>query len=163
MKRIFFFTLFLLILSTFSAFAQNGKSIYQKYSDAENVSAVYISPAMFRLIGKIPELQINDSDLNLAPVIRSLTGMYILNSENQDINAGLHGDVDRFIRNGRYEMLMEVKDSGETVRMYTVGDSKTIESFVMLAVDGGEVTFICLDGQMPREETEKLIIEAAKK
>ena len=60
------------------------------------------------------------------------------------------------------ELLMEAKDDGEVVRMYTVGDSKTIESFVMIAVDGGEVTFICLDGQMPRDETEKLIIEATK-
>ena len=162
MKRIFFFTLFLLILSTFSTFAQNGKSIYQKYSDAENVSAVYISPAMFRLIGKIPELEINDSGVNLAPVIRSLTGMYILNSENQSINASLRGEVERFIQGGRYELLMEVKDDGETVRMYTVGDKKTIESFVMLAVDGNEVTFICLDGQMPRDETEKLLAESIK-
>ena len=162
MKRILFFTIILLILSTFSAFAQNGKSIYQKYSDAEDVSAVYISPAMFRLIGKIPELEINDSGVNLAPVVRSLTGMYILNSENQTINAGLRGDVDRFIKGGRYELLMEAKDDGEVVRMYTVGDSKTIESFVMIAQDGDEVTFICLDGQMPRDETEKLIIEATK-
>ena len=117
---------------------------------------------MFRLIGKIPELEINDSDLNLAPVIRSLSGMYVLNSRNQSINAGLHGDVDRFIRGGRYEMLMEAKENGSTVRMYTVGDNKTIESFVMFVVDGDETTFVCLDGQMPREETEKLILEAAK-
>ncbi len=162
MKRILIFTAIVLFLCPLACLAQNGKSIYQKYSDAENVSAVYISPAMFRLIGKIPELEINDSDVNLAPVIRSLTGMYILNSENQAINANLSSDVDRFIRGGRYEMLMEVKDSGETVRMYTVGDKKTIESFVMLAVDGNEVTFICLDGQMPRDETEKLIVEATK-
>ena len=151
-----------LLLTTITAFAQNGKSIYQKYSDAEGVSAVYISPAMFRLIGKIPELEVNDSGLNLAPVIRSLTGMYVLNSENQSINASLRGDVDRFIKGGRYELLMEAKDDGEVVRMYTVGDSKTIESFVMLAVDDNEMTFVCLDGQMPREETEKLIIEATR-
>ena len=162
MKRILFLTVILLIVSALSAFAQNGRSIYQKYSDAENVSAVYISPAMFRLIGKIPELEINDSDVNLAPVVRTLTGMYILNSENQAINASLRGDVDRFIKGGRYELLMEAKDDGETVRMYTVGDSKTIESFVMFVVDGDETTFICLDGQMPREQTEKLILEAAK-
>lgn len=162
MKRIFFLTAILLILSTFSAFAQNGKSIYQKYSDAEDVSAVYISPAMFRLIGRIPDLEINDSDVNLAPVVRTLTGMYVLNSENQAINASLRGDVERFIKGGRYELLMEAKDSGEIVRMYTVGNNKTIESFVMLAVDGDETTFVCLDGQMPREQTEKLIIEATK-
>ncbi len=162
MKRIIIFTAILMILCPLACFAQNGKSIYQKYSDAENVSAVYISPAMFRLIGKIPDLEVHDNDVNLAPVIRSLTGMYILNSENQAINASLRGDVDRFIKGGRYEMLMEAKDDGETVRMYTVGDSKTIESFVMIALDGDEVTFICLDGQMPRERTEKLIAEAMK-
>ena len=162
MKRILFLTVILLIVSALSAFAQNGRSIYQKYSDAENVSAIYISPAMFRLIGKIPELEINDSDVNLAPVVRTLTGMYILNSENQAINASLRGDVDRFIKGGRYELLMEAKDDGETVRMYTVGDSKTIESFVMFVVDGDETTFVCLDGQMPREETEKLILEATR-
>lgn len=162
MKRILFLTVILLIVSTFSVFAQNGKSIYQKYSDAEDVSAVYISPAMFRLIGKIPELEVNDSGLNLAPVIRSLTGMYVLNSENQSINASLRGDVDRFIKGGRYELLMEAKEDGEVVRMYTVGDSKTIESFVMFVVDGDEMTFVCLDGQMPREETEKLILEATR-
>ena len=162
MKRILFLTVILLIVSALSAFAQNGKSIYQKYSDAEDVSAVYISPAMFRLIGKIPELEVNDSGLNLAPVIRSLTGMYVLNSENQSINASLRGDVDRFIKGGRYELLMEAKEDGEVVRMYTVGDSKTIESFVMFVVDGDETTFVCLDGQMPREETEKLILEATR-
>ena len=55
MKRIII--LFAALLLSFSAFAQNGKSIYQKYSDAENVSAVYVSPAMFRMIGQIPDLE----------------------------------------------------------------------------------------------------------
>ena len=42
MKRI---TLLLAaLLLSLSALAQNGKSIYQKYSDAEQVSAVYIPP-----------------------------------------------------------------------------------------------------------------------
>ena len=157
MKRILFLTVILLIVSTFSVFAQNGKSIYQKYSDAEDVSAVYISPAMFRLIGKIPELEVNDSGLNLAPVIRSLTGMYVLNSENQSINASLRGDVDRFIKGGRYELLMEAKDDGEVVRMYTVGTEELVHGFVMLAPERDEVSFICLDGRMPRDEFEQLM------
>ena len=61
MKRIII--LFAALLLSFSAFAQNGKSIYQKYSDAENVSAVYVSPAMFRLIGRIPDMDMGDGKL----------------------------------------------------------------------------------------------------
>ena len=155
MKNIVIFLAALLL--SLSAAAQNGKSIYQKYSDAESVSAVYISPAMFRLIGRIPDMEVGEDNVNLTPVIRALTGLYILNSENASINSALRSDAERFINAGRYELLMEAKDSGETVRMYTIGNDRTIEGFVMLAVDAGEVTFICLDGQMPRKDFEGLI------
>ena len=155
MKRILF--LIAALLLTFSAAAQNGKSIYQKYSDEENVSAVYISPAMFRLIGKIPEINTGDGEVNLSPIIRSLSGMYIINSENERINANLRAEAERFIKSGHYEMLMEAKDSGQTVRMYTVGSEKIVEGFVLLAAEAATVTFICLDGQMPRDDFEAVI------
>ena len=159
MKRIII--LFAALLLTCSAFAQNGKSIYQKYSDAEKVSAVYVSPAMFRMIGRIPDLEMGDDNVNLSPVIRALTGLYILNSENPDINGNLRADAERFIKSGKYELLMEAKDSGETIRMYTIGNDRMIEGFVMLAAEPDEVTFICLDGQMPRKEFEELLARKA--
>ena len=145
------------LLLTVSAAAQNGRSIYQKYSDEENVSAVYISPAMFRLIGKIPEVDTGDGEVNFSSIIRSLSGMYIINSENEKINGNLRAEAERFINSGKYEMLMEAKDSGQTVRMYTVGNEKTVEGFVMLAAEAASVTFICLDGRMPRDEFEQLM------
>ena len=160
MKRIFL--LAVLLLGALTASAQSGKSIYQKYSDAENVSAVYISPAMFRLIGKIPDLEIGDNNVNLAPLIRSLSGLYIINSENPRVNDKLSSEVSRFISNGRYELLMESKDAGEVVRMYTVGTEKIVNSFVMIAADGPEATFICLDGQMDRQELEGVLVETLK-
>ena len=157
MKRILF--LLAALLLTVSAFAQSGKSLYQKYSDAEDVSAVYVSPAMFRLIGRIPDLETGENKVNLSPVIRSLSGLYILNSENSTINGQLRAEAEQFIRTGKYELLMEAKDRGETVRMYTVGTEKVVNGFVMLAAGKDELTFICLDGQMPRDEFEKLIAE----
>ncbi|MCR4860126.1 MAG: DUF4252 domain-containing protein [Bacteroidales bacterium] len=148
-----------LLLFAVCASAQNGKSIYQKYSDADNVSAVYISPAMFRLMGRIPDLDAGGEKVNLTSVIRSLSGMYIINSENPEINGSLRNEVERFITSGRYELLMEAKDHGETVRMYTVGTEQIVNGFVMFAAERDEVNFICLDGQMPREQFEQLISE----
>ncbi|MBR1927742.1 MAG: DUF4252 domain-containing protein, partial [Bacteroidales bacterium] len=43
-------------LCAIQATAQDYKSIYQKYSDDERVTGVYISPAMFKMIGKLPEV-----------------------------------------------------------------------------------------------------------
>ena len=161
MKRIVI--LFAALLLTVSAFAQNGKTIYQKYSDAENVSAVYISPAMFRLMGQIPDMEVGEDKVNLSPIIRSLTGLYVLNSQNASINGALRADAERFIKSGRFELLMEAKTSGETVHLYTVGSEKLIEGFVMLAAESDEVTFICLDGQMPRKEFEELMAKELAK
>ena len=147
-----------LLLLTFTSFAQDGKSIYNKYSEAESVSAVYISPAMFRLIGKIPNIQVENSDVNLYPIIQALSGMYLISSENPRINAEIKADANRFLEKNKYELLMEAKDGGETVRICTLGKD-IITGFVLLAFQQDECTFISLDGKMRREDLERLIAE----
>ena len=77
-----------------AAFAQDGKSIYNKYSDKENVSAVYISPSMFKLIGNLPDISMPDEDVNLTPYIKELKGMYLIDSENASINSALLADAE---------------------------------------------------------------------
>ena len=163
MKRIIVVTLMLLIAMVASA--QEGKNIYNKYSGNKGVSAVYISPAMFRMIGNLPDLQVetaNGESMNLAPLIKTFQGFYMLDISDSYLVSNLRRDVENMIGNGRYELLMEVKDEEDTVNMYTVGNEKIIESFVFVASDGESVQFICIDGDMSRDEVEKLILAAAK-
>ncbi|MBQ7467870.1 MAG: DUF4252 domain-containing protein [Bacteroidales bacterium] len=161
MKRIII--LAALLLSFINASAQSGKAIYQKYSESEGVCAVYISSAMFRMIGSIPDLKVNKSDVNLNPIIQTLTGLYILNSESESIRTALKTDVERFVASGKYELLMEVKENKKIMRMYTAGTDDIVDSFVMLAVESGEIDFICLDGKMKREDLEKALANKIKK
>ena len=71
MKKLYILVAMLLVSIT--ALAQDGRSLYNKYSDYDNVEAVYISPAMFRLIGKIPDVKMEGENVNLGPVIKSLS------------------------------------------------------------------------------------------
>jgi len=151
-----------MLLVSVAALAQDGRSLYNKYSDCENVEAVYISPAMFRLIGRIPDVELQDENVNLAPIIKSLSGLYILSISEGNVAAELAADVDRFIKKGKYELLMETKDSGEVTRMYTVGNETVVNSFVLLSHEGTEVDFICIDGTIPRDKLEEIIADAAK-
>lgn len=160
MKKLYIL-LTLLVLSV-SAFAQNGRSLYNKYSDNENVEAVYISPAMFRLIGKLPNIDMEGESLNLAPIIRRLSGLYILSISNSNLAAELAEDVKRFINKGDYELLMEAKDNGELTRMYVVGTNTMINGLVMFSHEPDETTFICIDGDIPRDQLENLIAETVK-
>ena len=152
---------FALALAAVSALAQTSKAIYSRYSEHKGVSAVYISPAMFSLIGRVPELEIADGDVDIAPIIKNLQGMYILDCENPAVGAKLYADVEKLIKSGEFELLLEAKDDGETVRMYTVGDKKIIRSFVLLATDDEETAFINFEGEIPREKLEAMIASAA--
>ncbi|MBR5385474.1 MAG: DUF4252 domain-containing protein [Bacteroidales bacterium] len=151
-----------LILLTICSFAQTAKDIYQKYSDSENVSAVYISPAMFRMIGKIPDLQVKGDTVNLASIIQNMSGMYLIDSENSAINSSIKADVGKFVASGKYELLMEAKDSGQVVRMYTEGSDTHVTSFVMISVEDNETTFICLNGNINRSDLDNLLANKVK-
>lgn len=160
MKKIY--AMMVLLSLSLTAFAQGGRDLYEKYSDLSGTSAVYISPAMFRLIGKIPDVELQDESVNLTPLIKSMSGFYILSTEDRATSESLYADVKKFVKSGRYELLMETKDDGQVLRMYTVGDEKTIESFVMVTKEDSEVTVISFDGKMDREQTENILAEAAR-
>ena len=154
-----------MLMMVITASAQEGKNIYNKYSGKDCVSAVYISPAMFKLIGKLPDMQIQTEDggnVNVAPLVRTFQGFYLLDICDASIADSVKKEVDVMVSKGRYELLMEMKDGGEKLHIYTAGDEKVIESFVFIAGDSNEMQFICIDGAMNRSDVEKLLASAAK-
>ena len=151
-----------LILSAITLQAQSAKSLYRKYGDEKGVTAVYISPAMFRLIGRLPEVDIEDEDIDLKPILKSITGMYILNCENAVVADKLLNDVERMLDSGKYEMLLEAREEGELTRMFTSGNEKTVSCFILLNIEDDEVNFISFEGNIPREDLENAVAGAAE-
>lgn len=145
------------LLSAVAMYAQDGKSIYSKYSDSEDVSAVYISPAMFRLIGKLPELELGDEDVDISSIVKSLDGLYLINTESRQIGESLKKDVGKFVRSDKLELMMEAKDSGETMSLYASSGNGPVTSMVMISSSPEETTFICFEGMMAREQLEDII------
>lgn len=150
-----------MLLVAVGAYAQEGKKLYNKYSDQEGVSAVYISPAMFKLVGQLPDINVdmaNGEKMDVAPLVRSFSGFYMLSFEQKSAaSAELYKEVTAMVNKGNFELLMEVKDSGSTIRMYTLGDEKTVSSFVCIINEDDETMFFSLEGSMDRSDLEKLI------
>lgn len=149
-----------LILISAGSYAQSGRSIYNKYSDAPDVSAVFISPTVFDMIGTMPNMSVNDIDVNLAPIIKSLKGFYLLDSENKSVSSLIVSDVEKLVKDQKYELMMEVKEDGEKVKMYITMKGDYVSSLVMLVIDEEETVFINLDGMMDRKELEKLMVSS---
>lgn len=160
MKKLYMLLMALAI--TVSAFAQSGKEIYRKYSDLPGVSAVYVSPSMFRIIGRLPEFEVEDDSVDLAPIILSMSGFYMLSCEDSKVGDKLYAEVSRLIDKGDYELLMEAKEGGEATRIYSAGSGKEVTSLVMLTRDGDDVTYIGIDGRMDRDKLENILAEVAE-
>lgn len=151
-----------LLLAAISMQAQSAKNLYRKYGDEKGVTAVYISPAMFRLIGHLPNVELDDEDLDLRPILKSITGMYILNCENAVVADKLLNEVEKMLDSGEYEMLLEAREDGELTRMFTNGNDQVVKSFVLLNIEPDEVTFISFEGNIPREDLENAIAKGAE-
>ena len=153
-----------LTLLTLGAFAQGGKSLYQKYSDYEDVEAVYISPAMFRMMGRLPDLNVSAGDgeqINLSPIVQALTGFYMISTSNPSLCKSMAGDLAGFSDKSR-ELLMEVKDHGETMRIYTTGNNDYIDSLILISTTADEVSFIGFEGKIRRSDLEALFAAAVR-
>lgn len=161
MKKLY--AILALLTLSLTALAQGGRQLYSKYSDLPGMEAVYISPAMFRMIGKIPDVELGDEDINFSSIIKSMTGFYILSTENSEHAAALLDDVNKFIKAGKYELLMEAKDDGDSTWMLSAGDAKTITSFIMLSQEGDEISVIFFEGNMDREQFGEMVARAAAK
>lgn len=149
------------MLLTISAFAQNGKAIYQKYSDEPGVDAVYISPAMFKLIGNLP-ISYDEQEIDLASIVKSLSGFYLLSVENSGIADKVAADVNKYVKSNKFELMMEAKSDGDKMTIYTVTEGDYITSLVMVATEPDETSFICLDGRILSSDLDKMIASIDK-
>ena len=164
MKKILIIIAFLLL--AMEAFGQSAKDLYNKYSDLNGVSAVYVSPAMFRMIGKLPDMDMESESgekVNLTPIVKNLSGFYLLEVDNNTTAADhLYAEVQSLLGKKKFELLFEAKDDGEVTRLFTSGSDKTVSALILTTRDAESFTFMRLEGNMDREQLENILAESAK-
>lgn len=157
MKKIIILLLAFAVSMVSSAAQNSKKKIYSEYSGKPGVSAVYISPAMFKLMKTVPDIEINSQEVNFSRFIRTLEGMYILNTSDQDIASRLAKDVESELRYGKHELLMEAIEENQTTRIYIVQNESIVSDLILLSRDGHSTSYISLTGEMPLDELSKMI------
>ena len=107
-------------------------------------------------------MDMGNGSMDIGPIIKTLDSMYILDCEDPEVSKNIKEDVSKFISKYKFELLMEIKEKGEVVRVYTSGNDKTVTHFVMTAAENDAFTLICLDGTMSREDLERLVAKTTK-
>jgi len=132
MKKIIF-TLAFTCAVTF-LFAQ--KNPFEKFTNMNGVTSVYISKNMMSLLPKESKMQYGGVDVT--NFIDKLSSILILTSENSKIAHEMMTVANSRINEHNYELLMRVKsDDGELVNFFMKGKPENIEELIMV-VDGND-------------------------
>lgn len=116
---------------------------FERYSDTKNVTYVYISKFMLQAVGKkaAPSVQ----GVNLNNIMNKLTGIQIITAEEKNAATRLKTDTQNIVKNGKYELLMQVDENEEKTRIYH-REGKQQSVIVMLTEETAETTVIVFSG-----------------
>ena len=153
MKQKVFQTIVVLVLAMLSLQANAQVKAFEKYADTKNVTYVFISKYMLRMVGKSSTPSV--PGLNTASIMNKLNAIQIISSEDKAASARLKADTQTHVKQGKYELLMQVDEDDQKVRIYHC-EGKQQSAVVMMADEDGEFTVIVFSGTFTLEDVMKM-------
>lgn len=128
----------LLLASVSFAFAQ--KNPFEKFSDMDGVTSVYISKTMLSLIPKSSKMEYGG--VNIGGFLNKLSSILILTSEDKKIAPQMLSLANDRVKGRDYELLMRVKsDDNDNINFFMKGKPENISELIMIVAgnDGENV------------------------
>lgn len=146
--------LILFLCCTSICFAQN--KLFDKYSEMDNVTSVYISKAMFQMMPKI-----ETNGLNLMNLKGKIDGLQILSTQDMSKKENMRNDFKGLIGKN-HEELMRVKDGHTRTTFYVKQKGDRINELIMLADTDSSFNVIQLLGNFTLQEIQDITKEMNK-
>lgn len=143
-----------LALTASGLFAQ--KNPFEKFTDMEGVTSVYISKSMMSLMPKNMNMDLGNVDVS--NFINKLSSILILTSENKPVAQEMVSLANKRIRDDQYELLMRVKsDDGEWVNFFMKGIPESISEMIMIVEDNdGESVIMQFLGDFTLDDAKQI-------
>ena len=152
---------------------EDGNYVYNRWCDQPDISATYISPEMFGMMERLPEINILGRQVDLSGIITDLKGLYLLDFartlsdkpwvsySRNSTSMGLRRDIRDFLDENHYTTWMDMRQDGMYTRLYISSDGTTVSGFVLVNMDDefDYGRFVCLEGRFPQQEFEKILKE----
>lgn len=147
-----------LMLTTITASAQ--VKAFEKYSDTEGVTYVYISKALLRMAGafNMPSAP----GTNMKNIIPKVDAIQIITSMEDDMASRLKREAENIVKSQNYELLMQVDDDGDKVRIYH-HEGKKQSAIIMITTSDDETVVIAFSGTFTLKDVESMVNGTKKK
>ena len=144
MKR-FFLTICLATIACLTAFAQ--KALFEKYSDTDGVSTVYISRNMMRMMGNV-----RAGNKDISKIASRLDYLQILSCERPSLIPSIKKTAQSIFNQQKFTVIMQVNEGGEHTTIYERHHPNEKKEFALLAIERNEITIINLLGNISLQD-----------
>ena len=146
------FTILLIVFPSAKTIAQDA--LFEKYSDVDGITTIYISKTMLQMI---PNVKAGDREIG--QVASKLDQLRVLHCERPSMIPSIKKQAQELFYKNKYEIVMHMSEDGEHMTVYhkKLKDGKS--EFALLAEEDGEISIINLKGNI----TLKNIQEIAEK
>lgn len=137
-----------------SLLAQN-KAFFEKLENEDKVTVVYISKAMLKFAPKI-----DTGKANIGGLISKLEQMEIYSSDDESLTKRMKVDINKYINNNTYEVLMKIKDEKDNINFLVSknnGNKNQVREFIMTIFQEKECTIIRVLGTFTAEDIQKIV------
>ncbi|MDR0843938.1 MAG: DUF4252 domain-containing protein [Tannerella sp.] len=131
-----------------TGFAQD--KLFDKYSEMDGVTSVYISKAMFQMM---PVIQ--DVGMNLMNMKGKMESLQLVSTEKQDKATLMRKDFTQLI-NSKHQELMRVRDGKSRVTFYADMKGDQIKDLLMLADTDSTFTVVQLIGNFTLQDIQDI-------
>lgn len=168
MKRIlvlFVILIPMLIPFGFIASSQADAQVFKELTGCDGVEAVNIGKFAMRIA---KETIVSNSNFIPKNGIKSLDGMEMIKTANNEAKDSVRAVLARVIEEGNYEPLIESKEHGETSAIYTIlpaqeEDESICHNILVVTENGwGEIEIVLIKGAFDINRIVKNVVEPIK-
>lgn len=156
MKKIMIKTILCTVMALTCLNAQAQVKAFEKYSDMNGITYVYISKAMLSAISgrlnKMPSMPKVDAQV----LVNKLSAIQLIHAEKNDMRTKLKSEVQGIVKKDKYELLMQVKEDGNKADIYqNIGPQQSVVAMLVEEKDG--VTAVVFSGKFTTEDVMKMV------
>ncbi len=153
-KSMFLLPLFLLVASLAQAQNDAITRFFDKYTEDERFTVVYISPKMFQMVSKI---ETDDEEWNkVREVIKDLGGLRVLTADSIGNGVALYKEALGKVPTNEYSELLTVRDGKENVRIWTKDSGNIIHELLLLVGSPDEFVLLSFTGNIDLDKISRL-------
>lgn len=156
MKKIMIKTILCTVMALTCLNAHAQVKAFEKYSDMNGITYVYISKAMLSAISgrlnKMPSMPNVDAQV----LVNKLSAIQLIHAEKNDMRTKLKSEVQGIVKKDKYELLMQVKEDGNKADIYqNIGPQQSVVAMLVEENDG--VTAVVFSGKFTTEDVMKMV------